>query len=57
MQWLAFIYLFICVLCSSDGENGADERKKTGKSPNIMLHVPASEAEYFDDRKKIGVAR
>ncbi|KYO20591.1 GRAM domain-containing protein 3 isoform A [Alligator mississippiensis] len=45
------------VFMSSDGENGADERKKTGKSPNIMLHVPASEAEYFDDRKKIGVAR
>ncbi|XP_019372387.1 PREDICTED: GRAM domain-containing protein 3 isoform X2 [Gavialis gangeticus] len=45
------------VFMSSDGENGADERKKAGKSPNMLLHIPASEAEYFDDQKKIGVAR
>ncbi|XP_019410788.1 PREDICTED: GRAM domain-containing protein 3 isoform X4 [Crocodylus porosus] len=45
------------VFMSSDGENGADERKKAGKSPSMLLHIPASEAEYFDDQKKIGVAR
>ncbi|XP_025971141.2 GRAM domain-containing protein 2B-like isoform X4 [Dromaius novaehollandiae] len=42
---------------SSDGENGSDEKRKTGKSPTILLQTPISEVEYFDDRKKVGVAR
>ncbi|NXG30155.1 GRM2B protein, partial [Dromaius novaehollandiae] len=41
----------------SDGENGSDEKRKTGKSPTILLQTPISEVEYFDDRKKVGVAR
>ncbi|NWJ09625.1 GRM2B protein, partial [Crypturellus undulatus] len=40
----------------SDGENGSDE-KKTGKSPTVLLQTPTSEVEYFEDRKKVGVAR
>ncbi|KGL74003.1 GRAM domain-containing protein 3, partial [Tinamus guttatus] len=40
----------------SDGENGSDE-KKPGKSPTILLQSPTSEVEYFEDRKKAGVAR
>ncbi|XP_062455272.1 GRAM domain-containing protein 2B isoform X2 [Rhea pennata] len=42
---------------SSDGENGSDEKRKTGKSPTILLQTPSSEMEYLDDRKKVGVAR
>ncbi|NXL90427.1 GRM2B protein, partial [Alectura lathami] len=41
----------------SDGENGTDEKRKPGKSPTVLLQTPASEAEHFDDRKKVGVAR
>ncbi|NXD30055.1 GRM2B protein, partial [Spelaeornis formosus] len=42
---------------SSDGENGTDEKRKPGKSPTVSLHTPTSEMEYFDDRKKVDVAR
>ncbi|XP_025971139.2 GRAM domain-containing protein 2B-like isoform X3 [Dromaius novaehollandiae] len=48
---------FGSVFLSSDGENGSDEKRKTGKSPTILLQTPISEVEYFDDRKKVGVAR
>ncbi|NXD83398.1 GRM2B protein, partial [Halcyon senegalensis] len=41
----------------SDGENGTDEKRKAGKSPTVLLQTPASEMEYFDDRKKVDVAR
>ncbi|NWI94749.1 GRM2B protein, partial [Pitta sordida] len=44
-------------LYSSDGENGTDEKRKAGKSPTMLLQTPVSEMEYFDDRKKVGVAR
>ncbi|KFP85560.1 GRAM domain-containing protein 3, partial [Acanthisitta chloris] len=40
----------------SDGENGTDEKRKAGKSPTV-LQTPTSEMEYFDDRKKVDVAR
>lgn len=55
------IYLFVCLFilypCSSDGENGTDEKRKAGKSPTVSLQTPTSEMEYFDDRKKVDVAR
>ncbi|XP_068781881.1 GRAM domain-containing protein 2B-like isoform X3 [Struthio camelus] len=41
----------------SDGENGSEEKRKTGKSPTILLQTPTAEVECFDDRKKVGVAR
>ncbi|NXA24570.1 GRM2B protein, partial [Ibidorhyncha struthersii] len=41
----------------SDGENGTDEKRKAGKSPTVLLQTPTSEMEYFDDRKKVDVAR
>uniref|UniRef100_A0A8C0QQR2 GRAM domain containing 2B n=1 Tax=Chelonoidis abingdonii TaxID=106734 RepID=A0A8C0QQR2_CHEAB len=41
-------------LCSSDGEYGAEEKKKAGKSPSLLPQTPTSEAECFDDRKKAG---
>ncbi|XP_074426031.1 GRAM domain-containing protein 2B isoform X1 [Larus michahellis] len=41
----------------SDGENGTDEKRKAGKSPTVLLHTASSEMEYFDDRKKVDVAR
>ncbi|KFV66850.1 GRAM domain-containing protein 3, partial [Dryobates pubescens] len=41
----------------SDGENGTDEKRKAGRSPTVLLQTPSSEMEYFDDRKKIDVAR
>ncbi|NXI36314.1 GRM2B protein, partial [Galbula dea] len=43
----------------SDGENGTDEKRKAGKSPILLLHTPSNEMEssYFDDRKKVDVAR
>ncbi|XP_062483829.1 GRAM domain-containing protein 2B isoform X4 [Pezoporus occidentalis] len=39
-----------------DGENGTDEKRKAGKLPTV-LQTPTSEMEYFDDQKKVGVAR
>ncbi|XP_071436044.1 GRAM domain-containing protein 2B isoform X2 [Pithys albifrons albifrons] len=45
------------VFISSDGENGTDEKRKAGKSPTLLLQTPTSEMEYFDDRKKVDVAR
>ncbi|XP_063277860.1 GRAM domain-containing protein 2B isoform X4 [Prinia subflava] len=45
------------VFISSDGENGTDEKRKAGKSPTVSLHTPTSEMEYFDDRKRVDVAR
>ncbi|XP_065517819.1 GRAM domain-containing protein 2B isoform X8 [Lathamus discolor] len=42
---------------SSDGENGSDEKRKAGKLPTVLLQTPTSETEYFDDQKKVGVAR
>ncbi|XP_054041165.1 GRAM domain-containing protein 2B isoform X1 [Rissa tridactyla] len=45
------------VFISSDGENGTDEKRKAGKSPTVLLHTASSEMEYFDDRKKVDVAR
>lgn len=50
-----FVYLFFP--CSSDGENGTDEKRKAGKSPTVSLQTPTSEMEYFDDRKKVDVPR
>ncbi|NXN85321.1 GRM2B protein, partial [Bombycilla garrulus] len=41
----------------SDGENGADEKRKAGKSPTVSLQTSTSEMEYFDDRKKVDLAR
>ncbi|XP_074875736.1 GRAM domain-containing protein 2B isoform X2 [Buteo buteo] len=41
----------------SDGENGADEKRKPGKSPTVLLQTPTREMECFDDRKKVDVAR
>ncbi|XP_075596761.1 GRAM domain-containing protein 2B isoform X3 [Balearica regulorum gibbericeps] len=41
----------------SDGENGTDEKRKAGKSPTVLLQTPTIEMEYFDDRKKVDVAR
>ncbi|XP_039239042.1 GRAM domain-containing protein 2B isoform X3 [Pipra filicauda] len=41
----------------SDGENGTDEKRKAGKLPTVLLQTPTSEMEYFDDRKKVDVAR
>ncbi|XP_064498307.1 GRAM domain-containing protein 2B isoform X6 [Pseudopipra pipra] len=41
----------------SDGENGTDEKRKAGKLPTVLLQTPSSEMEYFDDRKKVDVAR
>lgn len=53
-----FVYLVIYFYpCSSDGENGTDEKRKAGKSPTVSLQTPTSEMEYFDDRKKVDVAR
>ncbi|KAM9507657.1 GRAM domain-containing protein 2B isoform 6-T6 [Guaruba guarouba] len=48
---------FGSVFISSDGENGTDEKRKAGKSPAVLLQTPTSEMEYFDDRKKVDVAR
>ncbi|KAK4816250.1 hypothetical protein QYF61_013884, partial [Mycteria americana] len=42
---------------TSDGENGTDEKRKAGKSPTVLLQTPTSEMEYFDDRKKVDLAR
>ncbi|XP_037757570.1 GRAM domain-containing protein 2B isoform X3 [Chelonia mydas] len=42
---------------SSDGEYGAEEKKKGGKSPSLLPQTPTSEAECFDDRKKAGATR
>ncbi|KAM9587348.1 GRAM domain-containing protein 2B isoform 4-T4 [Morphnus guianensis] len=39
------------------GENGADEKRKAGKSPTVLLQTPTREMECFDDRKKVDVAR
>ncbi|NXS10285.1 GRM2B protein, partial [Neodrepanis coruscans] len=44
-------------LYSSDGENGTDEKRKAGKSHTVLLQTPTNEVEYFDDRKKVDVAR
>nr|XP_006130176.2 GRAM domain-containing protein 2B isoform X1 [Pelodiscus sinensis] len=44
-------------LCRSDGEYGAEEKKKAGKSPSVLPQTPSNEVEYFDDRKKVGAAR
>ncbi|NWW85306.1 GRM2B protein, partial [Rhynochetos jubatus] len=41
----------------SDGENGTDEKRKPGKSPTLLLQTTTTEMEYFDDRKKVDVAR
>ncbi|XP_030323757.1 GRAM domain-containing protein 2B isoform X2 [Calypte anna] len=41
----------------SDGENGTDEKRKAGKSPTGLPQTPTSEMEYFDDRKKVDIAR
>ncbi|NXH19765.1 GRM2B protein, partial [Bucco capensis] len=41
----------------SDGENGTDEKRKAGKSPVVLLQTLSNEMEYFDDRKKVDVAR
>lgn len=49
--------IFYFSLCSSDGENGTDEKRKAGKSPTVLLQTPTIEMEYFDDRKKVDVAR
>lgn len=54
--YISVIPFFFC-LCSSDGENGTDEKRKAGKSPTMLLQTSASEMEYFDDRKKLDVAR
>ncbi|XP_010559983.1 PREDICTED: GRAM domain-containing protein 3 [Haliaeetus leucocephalus] len=48
---------FGSVFISSDGENGADEKRKAGKSPTVLLQTPTREMECFDDRKKVDVAR
>ncbi|XP_073200946.1 GRAM domain-containing protein 2B isoform X4 [Lepidochelys kempii] len=45
------------VLLLSDGEYGAEEKKKGGKSPSLLPQTPTSEAECFDDRKKAGATR
>ncbi|XP_077673511.1 GRAM domain-containing protein 2B isoform X2 [Eretmochelys imbricata] len=45
------------VLLLSDGEHGAEEKKKGGKSPSLLPQTPTSEAECFDDRKKAGATR
>uniref|UniRef100_A0A8C8R9R8 GRAM domain-containing protein n=1 Tax=Pelusios castaneus TaxID=367368 RepID=A0A8C8R9R8_9SAUR len=45
------------LLLLSDGEFGAEEKKKAGKSPSALPQSPASETECFDDRKKVGAAR
>ncbi|KAM9138868.1 GRAM domain-containing protein 2B [Pangshura tecta] len=45
------------VLLLSDGEYGAEEKKKAGKSPSLLPQIPTSEAECFDDRKKAGATR
>lgn len=52
---IAFFFFF--PLCSSDGENGTDERRKPGKSPTLLLQTPTGEVEHIDDRKKVDVAR
>ncbi|KAM6187568.1 GRAM domain-containing protein 2B isoform 1-T1 [Sarcoramphus papa] len=41
----------------SDGENGTDDKRKAGKSPTVLLQTTTCEMEYFDDRKKVDVAR
>ncbi|KAM6230105.1 GRAM domain-containing protein 2B isoform 1-T1 [Porphyrio hochstetteri] len=41
----------------SDGEYGTDEKRKAGKSPTVLLQPPTIEMEYFEDRKKLDVAR
>lgn len=51
------ISFFNFSLCSSDGENGTDEKKKAGKSSPVLLQTSTSEMEYFDDRKKVDVTR
>ncbi|XP_071588030.1 GRAM domain-containing protein 2B isoform X3 [Heliangelus exortis] len=48
---------FGSVFLSSDGENGTDEKRKAGKSPTGLPQTPTSEMEYFDDRKKVDIAR
>ncbi|XP_064294411.1 GRAM domain-containing protein 2B isoform X1 [Phalacrocorax carbo] len=48
---------FGSVFISSDGENGTDEKRKAGRSPTLLLQTPTGEMEYFDDRKKVDVAR
>jgi len=48
---------FCSSFCSSDGENGTDEKRKAGNSPTVLLQTSTSEMEYFDDRKKVDVAR
>ncbi|XP_061225131.1 GRAM domain-containing protein 2B isoform X4 [Neopsephotus bourkii] len=48
---------FGSVFISSDGENGTDEKRKSGKLPTVLLQTPTSEMEYFDDQKKVDVAR
>lgn len=56
LQYTFLKYFFFC-LCSSDGENGTDGKRKAGKSPTVLLQTSANEMEYFDDRKKLDVAR
>ncbi|XP_074851121.1 GRAM domain-containing protein 2B isoform X2 [Carettochelys insculpta] len=41
----------------SDGEHGAEEKKKAGKSPSGLPLTLTSEAEYFDYQKKVGATR
>ncbi|KFP92031.1 GRAM domain-containing protein 3, partial [Apaloderma vittatum] len=41
----------------SDGEVGTDEKRRAGKSPTVLLQTPTTEMEYFDDRRKVDVAR
>lgn len=57
ISFFLFFFSFSSPLCSSDGENGADEKRKAGKSPAVLLQTPTREMECFDDRKKVDVAR
>ncbi|KAF4787587.1 GRAM domain-containing protein 3 [Turdus rufiventris] len=54
---LSVLHQLTVLDASSDGENGTDEKRKAGKSPTVSQQTPTSEMEYFDDRKKVDVAR
>ncbi|XP_042307056.1 GRAM domain-containing protein 2B isoform X2 [Sceloporus undulatus] len=44
-------------LIHSESENGAEERKKSGKPSPQLSQIPSSDAEYFEHQRKVSVSR
>lgn len=42
---------------SSENENGTEEKKKSGKPGFGVPQISFNEADYFEDQKKVAIAR